>query len=296
MGKTLDAAKAMQRYILKNLSDHPTAAEVAADAGYSLVHANRLFIEASGKSIAQYIRLLQLTHAADQVARPNSNILSVALEHDYSSHEGFTRGFRSAFGLTPSAYKKHGSPIPYLVPHPFDPETSLTRRFDMKQSELCTVTFVSQEQRKLIFLPSKKGLDYMSFCEEQGCDWEGLLLSIPARLCAPAYLTLPTALIPDGCCAGAVGIDVPLDYDEPLPKGYQTAILPAGTLAFFQTGSYHDPDEENFCEKIEAVYAAYENYQPAQFGYAFDDTAVPQYNFGAESAKGARLAVPVAKI
>lgn len=55
------------------------------------------------------------------------------------------------------------------------------------ESNLCMVTAVKRAKRKLIYLPSKKAQDYFSYCEELGCDWEGLLNSIPEKI-EPAAL------------------------------------------------------------------------------------------------------------
>ena len=46
---------------------------------------------------------------------------------------------------------------------------------------LCTVTVISKPARKLLVMYAKKAHDYFSFCEEVGCEWEGLFNSIPSR-------------------------------------------------------------------------------------------------------------------
>jgi len=49
----------------------------------------------------QYVRRRRLTGAARVLANGAPNILEVALEAGYSSHEAFTRAFRDLFGVTP---------------------------------------------------------------------------------------------------------------------------------------------------------------------------------------------------
>ena len=46
---------------------------------------------------------------------------------------------------------------------------------------LCMVTPVERPKRKLMLLRSANASDYWSFCQEKGCDWNGLLNSIPEK-------------------------------------------------------------------------------------------------------------------
>jgi len=53
----------------------------------------------------RYVRGRRLTEAARALASGAPDILSVALEAGYGSHEAFTRAFRDAFGTTPEAVR-----------------------------------------------------------------------------------------------------------------------------------------------------------------------------------------------
>jgi len=55
-----------------------------------------------------YVRGRRLTEAARGLARGAPDILAVALEWGYNSHEAFTRAFRDQFGLTPEAVREQG--------------------------------------------------------------------------------------------------------------------------------------------------------------------------------------------
>lgn len=54
----------------------------------------------------------------------------------------------------------------------------------------------------------------MTYCGEMGCDWEGLLNSIPEKLDLAALLTLPRPLIRPGTSGCAAGVEVPADYSQ----------------------------------------------------------------------------------
>jgi AraC family transcriptional regulator len=53
----------------------------------------------------RYVRARRLSEAARNLAKGAPDILSLALEADYGSHEAFTRAFRDQFGTTPEAVR-----------------------------------------------------------------------------------------------------------------------------------------------------------------------------------------------
>ena len=84
-------------------------AEMAAHAGLSRTHLSRVFPVATGRSLSTYRRGRRLTEAARSLANGAPDILSVALDAGYNSHEAFTRAFRDQFGVTPEAVRRKGS-------------------------------------------------------------------------------------------------------------------------------------------------------------------------------------------
>ncbi|MBW8859207.1 MAG: AraC family transcriptional regulator [Caulobacter sp.] len=75
--------------------------DVAMAGGVSRFHMSRAFVVATGRPAIGYLRARRLTEAARRLAEGAPDILSVALEHGYGSHEAFTRAFRDQFGVTP---------------------------------------------------------------------------------------------------------------------------------------------------------------------------------------------------
>jgi AraC family transcriptional regulator len=76
--------------------------EVASVCGVSRYQMSRVFSAAMGLSVTRYLRGRRLTEAARALANGAPDILAVALDAGYSSHEAFTRAFRDQFGLTPA--------------------------------------------------------------------------------------------------------------------------------------------------------------------------------------------------
>jgi AraC family transcriptional regulator len=82
--------------------------EIAEVSGVSRFHLCRAFGVATGQSVMRYVRGRRLTEAARTLAAGAPDILSVALDWGYGSHEAFTRAFREQFGLTPDALREKG--------------------------------------------------------------------------------------------------------------------------------------------------------------------------------------------
>src|SRR6476659_9314443 len=92
-------------YIESHLAGALTLDEIAAIGGVSRFHMVRAFAAATGFSVMRYVRARRLSEAARALAAGAPDILALALDADYSSHEAFTRAFRDHFGVTPEAVR-----------------------------------------------------------------------------------------------------------------------------------------------------------------------------------------------
>src|SRR3954467_11229719 len=95
-------------YIESHLAEPMTLDEIAAISGVSRFHIVRAFAAATGRPVMRYVRGRRLTEAARSLADGAPDILSVALDAGYGSHEAFTRAFREQFGVTPEAVRLRG--------------------------------------------------------------------------------------------------------------------------------------------------------------------------------------------
>jgi AraC family transcriptional regulator len=92
-------------FIESHLADPLTLDEIAEIGGVSRFHMVRAFAAATGFPVMRYVRARRLSEAARALARGAPDILQLALEADYGSHEAFTRAFRDHFGMTPEAVR-----------------------------------------------------------------------------------------------------------------------------------------------------------------------------------------------
>lgn len=82
---------------------------MAEHAGVSRSHLSRIFPVATGMQLSSYLRGRRLTEAAKELVNGAPDILNVALDAGYGSHEAFTRAFRDQFGLTPDDLRRRRS-------------------------------------------------------------------------------------------------------------------------------------------------------------------------------------------
>jgi AraC family transcriptional regulator len=92
-------------YIESHLAGPMTLDDISDVAGISRFHMVRAFAAATGFSVMRYVRARRLSEAARALAAGAPDILHVALDAEYGSHEAFTRAFRDHFGITPEAVR-----------------------------------------------------------------------------------------------------------------------------------------------------------------------------------------------
>ena len=97
-------------YIESHLAGALTLDENRGVAGVSRFHMVRAFAAATGFSVMRYVRARRLSEAARALAGGAPDILSLALDADYGSHEAFTRAFRDHFGVTPEIGPRRNVP------------------------------------------------------------------------------------------------------------------------------------------------------------------------------------------
>jgi len=85
----------------------PISLEYLAElSGVTPAYLTRAFALATGCSLMRYARARRLSEAARILALGVPDILGLALDVGYGSHEAFTRAFREHFGLTPESVRE----------------------------------------------------------------------------------------------------------------------------------------------------------------------------------------------
>lgn len=113
-------------YIEENLQTDITAEELAKMAHLSLFHYNRLFRQATGLPLMQYILRRRLLHGV-YAMKQGSTKIDAALRFGFDTYPGFYKAFCREFGSTPSEFLRSSrAKRPY--------------RIDLQKEEHMTVT------------------------------------------------------------------------------------------------------------------------------------------------------------
>lgn len=92
-------------WIDSNLHKPLKIEDVAARAGYSKWHLQRLFVQVKAVSLGKYIRDKKLRLAARDLVETNESIMEIACKYGFDSQQTFTRVFSNNYQLPPLRYR-----------------------------------------------------------------------------------------------------------------------------------------------------------------------------------------------
>lgn len=301
--ETFMAVQRMQEYIASHISSKITLKELAGEAGYSPWHAARLFKEATGKAPFEYIRALRLTKAALTLRDGKEKIIDVAMDFVFDSHEGFTRAFSKEFGIPPSKYSQQTPPIKLFMPqNVFDTYRIFFKNVRRKGVESMSekkitksifVQVIERPERKVLLKRGIKATEYFAYCEEVGCDVWAVLSSVKEAMYEPIGMWLPQNLIKEGTSQYVQGVEVPVNYANQIPDGYELIDLPPCKLMVFQGEPYNDDD---FMDEIGEVWEHIEKFDPSVYGYQWAPEEAPRFQLAPMGYRGYIEARPVKMI
>lgn len=268
--------------------------DLSRELGCSPSHLSHKFHEITGLSYREYLRLRRMSFALTDVRDSEKNLLEIALDYGFSSHEAFSRAFREAWGVSPSEYRLHPTPVALrTIIRPFD--CWLMQQEGMNATETAEevkIYFVNIPAHKFLHVRNYESIGYWDFWQKQaekpGCDCEticGLLDSIPNKLDDLGSRDLSSgsgqvfAWInePDGrlCSWGiplaeAYGVRLPADWTGTIPSQMQLMDVPEGEYIVFEHGPFDYHTQNAAVEaKIEAAMQAFD-YESS--GYELDMT------------------------
>ncbi len=98
---------AVLAYVDANLDGDLSVEALSRVANFSKFHFHRQFAAYVGLPVARYVQLMRLRRAAHRLAsRERCSVLDAALDTGFDSPEAFSRAFRRAFGMAPSAFRR----------------------------------------------------------------------------------------------------------------------------------------------------------------------------------------------
>jgi AraC family transcriptional regulator len=217
-------------FIESHFRQELTLEEVADAGGVSRFHMSRVFAITMGYSIMRYVRGRRLTEAARALVKGAPDILDVALDVGYGSHEAFTRAFREQFGLTPEAVRAQGNLN----------NISLMEAIKMQETVLATIEARFEKGR--VFLIGGMGERYT--CETSAgipAQWQRFvphLGNIPGQVSRVAY-GVNCNFDDEGNFDYICGVEV-TDFTR-LPRDWSRVRIPAQEYALFSHRDHMRP-------------------------------------------------------
>ncbi|EKO3945880.1 AraC family transcriptional regulator [Vibrio fluvialis] len=95
-------------YIHAHLDQPLSLDDLAQQSCWSRWQLQRVFQSETGLTVANYVRELKLSEAAENLIGGSERVIDIALANGFSSEISFSRAFRQHFGLSPRDYRKLG--------------------------------------------------------------------------------------------------------------------------------------------------------------------------------------------
>ena len=260
--------------------------------GYSEFYTTRKFKEISGMQFRDYLRNRKLAFALKEVRDSEKNLLDIAFDYGFSSHEAFTRAFKATYGVAPSEYRKNPKPVVLRTKiNPFDRYFLGLGEIGMiKSKDDVKIYFITIPAHKFMHIKNYESNGYWDFWEKQnlipGQDYEticGLLDSIKGKLdddggSEPnsksvqimAYINDPDGRLCDWGIPRTEcwGVRLPIDYSGEVPTQMFMIDIPEAKYIVFEHGPF-DYEQEN-CSVEEKIEKAMATFDFSETGYCID--------------------------
>ncbi len=92
-------------YLSEHFTEDISLESVAAYAGFSKYHFERIFTEFTGVTFYQYIQQLRINYAQYLLSNPELSITDISYQAGFASSTAFTRAFRKSTGYPPSQFR-----------------------------------------------------------------------------------------------------------------------------------------------------------------------------------------------
>lgn len=312
-----DLIEEIDHCILERNDESMTLNALADKTGYSTYYVSRKWREISGMRLDAYLRFRKLAFALRDIRDTDCGILDIALNYGFSSHEAFTRAFKSAYGITPSDYRRSPRPVVLrTILRPYDCYLLGIGGSGMADTASdVKVYFVTIPAHKFLHIRNYESIGYWDFWQRQskipGQDREticGLLGSVKGKLDdmggsqndsgsgqVMAFINEPAGRI---CSWGiplaeGYGVRLPLNYSGEVPPQMRLMEVPEGEYIVFEHGPF-DFETENGAveEKIEQAMKVFDY---AATDYCLDTTQGRVFYFYHDCSRFWKYVRPVRK-
>jgi len=96
-------------FIENHLKDDIAVGDIADSVSYSIYHFCRTFNRVTHHTPYNYLTRRRLSAAACDLIKSDQNILEIAIDYQFHSHEAYSRAFKRMFTIQPIQWRKEGN-------------------------------------------------------------------------------------------------------------------------------------------------------------------------------------------
>lgn len=115
-------------YIHSNLNAQLSLEGIAEQSCWSRWQLQRVFQSETGLTVANYVRDLKLSVAAERLLDSKERIIDISLDLGFNSEVSFSRSFKQVFGVSPGQYRKRAQRVGLKKPIEISGKTAITSR------------------------------------------------------------------------------------------------------------------------------------------------------------------------
>lgn len=221
-------------FIEAHLDEDIRLGDVAAAAGMSQWHFQRVFKALTHETLKTYIRSRRLAGALYRLLETDTRIIEIALAAGFESQEAFTRAFQKAFRMTPHQYRRLGQKHRFLRKAQFTPDylaalnENMTMAPELRPLEAKLLVGMSTEY----FGTGSEKNNLASKIPALWAEFLPHLEGIPARIVGECFGVIAQTLDEDRLTYTAAA---PVDASSaPLPPGMRRMELEPAEYAIFE--------------------------------------------------------------
>ena len=156
------------------------------------------------------------------------------------------------------------------------------------------IQVVDRPARKLILKRGIKAYHYFEYLQEVGPNVNDELKAIKGNLFEPCGVWSPENLRKPGTSEFAMGVEVPTDFKEKIPDGFEIISLKPCKMMVFQ-GPTYDNDNKS-AKAIMDLWAMLDEFKPEIYGYVWADEDGPRLELHPYAYRGHIELLPVRQL
>ncbi len=292
MKELTEVVQHMIEWIEEHIDQNKILENLSKEVGYSMWYCSVLFHDATGMTLKSYVAGRRLARVTEEIRDTDKRILDLAVKYGYSSQEAMSRIFKKQFGCTPAAYRKSPIPIPLQIYKVvLFPEYDEKRIKTMEESRLA-VKVEHIPAHKYLGIWEEKADNYCDFWKYYDCDEVCGFVTSMDKMAHPIVTTHTAGWKQvNGKKIYFYGTGVDLDYNGPVPEGFEIRNIPESDYLVFSYPAFDFLSENT--DVMGTVEKLAWNYDPGSVGYAWNEDDCQDYQRHYPEKLGYQILRPV---